>query len=89
MRTGPDLGIRPRDIRTIRRGLGLSRRDFADLLWLSYESGERTIENWETGKTTPIGPALLAMLALRDGWRPPSRIKLLKTLRTQDPKHPV
>lgn len=81
MRVHPASPIRPDDIRLIRQALGLSRRDFADLLWLSHGSGEQTVRRWETGETTPIGPAVQAILALYDGWRPPNRIGLVKALR--------
>lgn len=81
MRVQPVPGIRPDDIRLIRKEMGLSRRDFADLLWLSRGSGEQTVRKWETGETNPIGPAVLAILALKDGWRPPNRIAMVKQFR--------
>ncbi len=41
----------PRRIRTIRRALGFSRRDFARTLW----AASKTVMEWESGKRSPVG----------------------------------
>ena len=44
--------LTPAGIRTRREGLGLSRRELAELLDVS----EASIRSWETGKTEPFDP---------------------------------
>lgn len=44
--------LTPAGIRTRREGLGLSRREFAQIL----DVAEASIRSWETGKTAPFDP---------------------------------
>ena len=44
--------LTPAGIRTRREGLGLSRRELAELL----DVAEASIRSWETGKTAPFDP---------------------------------
>ena len=43
----------PTDVREIRRRFGQSRRQFARMIGISYE----TLRNWEMGRRWPLGPA--------------------------------
>lgn len=42
------------DPREVRRRLGLSQKDFAEVLGVSV----RTVQNWEQGRRQPSGPAM-------------------------------
>lgn len=47
----------PVDVRALRERLDKTQSEFAELLGVD----QGTISNWETGKTTPRGPALKVM----------------------------
>lgn len=60
----PPEGTRfsPTALRKRRERLGLSREEFASLAGVSAT----TVYNWESGRTTPSGKHLAALVALRD-----------------------
>lgn len=45
--------FRPDDVRVVRRKLGLSQVEFADMIGVSVA----TLRNWEQGRRIPEGPA--------------------------------
>ena len=47
----------PADIKSIRDGFGLTQVQFAALMGISV----RTLRNWEQGRRTPQGPALVLL----------------------------
>ena len=49
------------DVRSIRKNLSLSRRDFAN----RYGFSERTLQHWEQGDRQPHGPARILLLLLQ------------------------
>lgn len=49
--------LTPAGIRTRREGLGLSRRELAEIL----DVAEASIRSWETGKTEPFDPIMTHM----------------------------
>jgi len=53
----------PRDIKTVRKALGVTQASFAAMLNIS----PRTVQDWEQGRRKPEGPAqsLLAIAARR------------------------
>ena len=50
------------EIRAIRRGLGKTQQEFADMLGLS----KRTIEDWEGGRRKPSGSAKTLLRQMAD-----------------------
>jgi len=45
--------VKPIDPKAIRRGLGLTQTQFADMIGVSVSS----LRNWEQGRRRPVGPA--------------------------------
>lgn len=60
----------PAEFTAIREGLGLSKTRLARVLRMGAE-GRKTIGLWESGDSVRgiPGPAQIAMLALKSGWR--------------------
>ena len=56
------------ELLAFRRNQGWTQGELAALLRLG-PLGRRTVERWEGGGIIP-GPALVALAALADGWRP-------------------
>src|SRR5438876_12370222 len=63
----------PEDIRSLRKELGLTQREFGELL----QVGEKTATRWETGRGRPSRSLNVLLCALRDRKLP---IYYLKTL---------
>lgn len=73
----------PRRIRTIRRALGYSRRDFARTLW----AASKTVMEWENGKRSPMG-VHQRLLALWEQGLADSRLQsALQDRRASDPMY--
>lgn len=49
----------------------LQKAELGELLGYVSRDVGAAIADWETGRTRPPGPALTAIQALLDGWRPP------------------
>ena len=49
------------DIKEIRRSSGLTQKTFADVLGVSV----KTVEAWETGTNSPIGPARRLLVIMK------------------------
>jgi putative zinc finger/helix-turn-helix YgiT family protein len=64
----------PDEIRKLRKALGLTQRQFGELL----QVGEKTSTRWETGRGRPSRSLNVLLCALRDGLLP---INYLKNLR--------
>lgn len=60
----------PKEFRTIRTALKLSTREIGEALGLRGDPG-RTVRRYEAGDIEISGPVQTAMLAMRDGFRPP------------------
>jgi DNA-binding transcriptional regulator YiaG len=56
----------PDEIRTVRKGLGLTQSSFADALGVSL----RTVEEWEAGRNVPPPYLRLALVTLLAGAAP-------------------
>ena len=52
----------PQEIKQIRNHLGLSQKEFSDLIFVSV----KTLQNWEQGRRQPKGPALALLMILRN-----------------------
>lgn len=50
------------DVAEVRKKLELSRDDFGRLMGVS----KRTVENWEQGRRSPSGPAVILMLIAQE-----------------------
>jgi putative zinc finger/helix-turn-helix YgiT family protein len=64
----------PAEIRELRRDLGLTQREFGDLL----QVGEKTATRWETGRGRPSRSLNVLLCALRDGQLPVGYLERLK-----------
>ncbi len=53
MKAGRVIKFRPADVRAIRLRLGKSQSEFALMIGVSVA----TLQNWEQGRRTPVGPA--------------------------------
>src|ERR1700732_2578771 len=53
----------PEEIRSLRKGLGFTQREFGELL----QVGEKTATRWETGRGRPSRSLNVLLCALRDG----------------------
>ena len=60
----------PKEFRTIRTALKLSTREIGEALGLRGDPG-RTVRRYEAGDIEISGPVQTAMLAIKDGFRPP------------------
>lgn len=60
----------PKEFRTIRTALKLSTREVGEALGLRGDPG-RTVRRYEAGDIEISGPVQTAMLAMKDGFRPP------------------
>lgn len=60
----------PKEFRTIRTALKLSTREIGEALGLRGDPG-RTVRRYEAGDIEISGPVQTAMLAMKDGFRPP------------------
>ncbi len=60
----------PKEFRTIRTALKLSTREMGEALGLRGDPG-RTVRRYEAGDIEISGPVQTAMLAMKDGFRPP------------------
>lgn len=58
------------EVRTIRRGLGLTQSELARWLLLKDDSGW-AVRQWETNKRDVAGPTEVALRAFCSGYRPP------------------
>lgn len=56
----------PGEIKDLRKGLGLTQREFGELL----QVGEKTASRWETGRGRPSRSLNVLLCALRDGQLP-------------------
>ena len=52
-KAGRMIDIKPADVRAIRRKLGRSQSEFALMIGVSVA----TLQNWEQGRRSPVGPA--------------------------------
>lgn len=52
----------PLDVKTIRETIGLSQKQFSNLIRVSM----RTLQNWEQGRRHPQGPALALLTILKN-----------------------
>jgi putative zinc finger/helix-turn-helix YgiT family protein len=64
----------PHEIRDLRKRLGLTQRQFGELL----QVGEKTATRWETGRGRPSRSLNVLLCALRDGLLPISYLKNLR-----------
>lgn len=55
--------LKPNEIKSIRKSLGLGRTEFANLLGLGNQ-GERTVRGWEQNEHTPTPKKITAILSL-------------------------
>ncbi len=57
------------DIKELRRQLGLSQKDFGQILGIDSEKGnqDRLVRRWESGKLVPSGPVRQVMIYLSQG----------------------
>ena len=62
----PNITVRPTDIKTLRKRLGLSQQELAMLL----DVGIDTVRKWEQGRNTPEGPSRRMLQALQMNGRP-------------------
>ena len=62
--------MNPDEFRRIRHKLALSTREMGLALGLHGDPG-RTVRRYEAGDVEVSGPIATAMLAMRDGFRPP------------------
>ncbi len=53
MKASRVVDVKPADVRSIRRKLGLSQSEFALMIGVSLS----TLQNWEQGRRRPEGPA--------------------------------
>lgn len=60
----------PKEFRAIRTALKLSTREIGEALGLRGDPG-RTVRRYEAGDIEISGPVQTAMLAMKDGFRPP------------------
>jgi transcriptional regulator with XRE-family HTH domain len=73
--------LTPNRILRIRKTLGMSKREFGEVLWAS----PTTVEQWESGESTPVGMHHRLLVLLEKGLaNPPVRLTLLD-VRAKDP----
>ncbi len=73
--------LTPSRIRKLRRTLGVSRKDFGDVLW----AAPPTVRQWETGQCAPVGTHQRLLALLDQALANPSvRLTLMDT-RARDP----
>jgi transcriptional regulator with XRE-family HTH domain len=73
--------LTPNRIRKIRKTLGMSKREFGEVLWAS----RTTVEEWESGERAPVGMHHRLLVLLEKGLaNPPVRLTLLD-IRAKDP----
>lgn len=75
------LKLTPSRIRKVRRTLGLSRNEFAHILWASL----RTVEQWEYGERVPVGMHHRLLLLLEEALANPLVQPRLLEVRASDP----
>jgi transcriptional regulator with XRE-family HTH domain len=75
------LKLTPSRIRKVRRTLGLSRNEFAHILWASL----RTVAQWECGERVPVGMHHRLLLLLEEALANPSVQPRLLEVRASDP----
>lgn len=52
----------PVDVKAIRENIGLSQKQFSDLIHVSV----KTLQNWEQGRRHPHGPAIALLTILKN-----------------------
>lgn len=65
--------ITPVDIKSLRKKLGFSQSQFADIIGIPVA----TLRNWEQGRTNPEGPARVLITAIKNN--PRGVIKAINT----------